>query len=49
MHVKNRDSFAPTWGDLICSRVQGEVTGVEHVHFGMRHVAAVALRLSKIT
>jgi hypothetical protein len=42
------DKTSDQCGDLICSRVQCEITGVENVNLGVRHIPAIGFRLREV-
>src|ERR1700692_3067785 len=42
------DKASDQCGDLICSGVQCEMTGVENVNLGVRNILPVALRLAEV-
>src|SRR6266851_5661789 len=46
--ARRSDKGSDQCGDLICSSVQCEMTGVENVNFSFRYILAVAFRLAQI-
>ena len=42
------DKASDQGGDLICSRVQCEMTSVEHVNLRVRHIVAISFRLREL-